>query len=97
MTMANVCESCRFGYIEPTDDGYYCEALDEVIKLRTVCRTWSCKLSKIGTKDEFEHVPVHAELEGGGYTWWYVCSECHTQIKRDAPVCSSCGRPVIWE
>ena len=31
------------------------------------------------------------ELEGGGSTWWYVCSECHGAIdKRDA-YCKHCG------
>ena len=51
----DICESCRFGYIEPNDDGYYCEALDDVFKMRTQCGKWACKLSRIGTPLELEH------------------------------------------
>ena len=53
--MANVCESCRSGYPEPMDDGHYCEVKNEVFKLVTSCESWRCKLSKIGTPEEFEH------------------------------------------
>ena len=41
--------------------------------------------------------PVHAELEGGGSTWWYVCEECHTAIDTGAHFCGQCGRPILWE
>lgn len=60
--MANVCESCRFRYPEPEDDGYYCEAKDDVIKLATRCGSWACKLSKIGTPEEFEH-NIHRKMQ----------------------------------
>lgn len=58
-----VCESCRFGYIEPNDDGYYCELSDDVIKCCTRCGSWACKLGKIGTPDEFEH-NIHRDKNG---------------------------------
>ena len=61
--MANVCESCRFGYIEPNDDGYYCEAKDEVFKFCGSCGTWACKLSKIGTPEEYLH-NIHRDGDG---------------------------------
>ena len=51
----NICESCRFGYIEPNDDGYYCEAYDDVFKMKSICGWWACKLGMIGTPLEHEH------------------------------------------
>lgn len=61
--MASICDSCRFGYPEPNDDGYYCEAVDEVFKQRSRCGRWACKLSKIGTDQEYEH-NAHYDSEG---------------------------------
>lgn len=40
---------------------------------------------------------MHAELEGGGSTWWYVCGECHTVIATKSKYCRECGRRVIWK
>lgn len=40
--------------------------------------------------------PVEAELEGGGWNWWYVCSECHTYLNSNDKVCRGCHKPIIW-
>ena len=40
---------------------------------------------------------MHAEIEGGGSTWWYVCGECHTVIATKSKYCRECGRRIIWE
>lgn len=40
---------------------------------------------------------VEAELEGGGSTWWYVCSECHTTIDSMDRFCRQCGRRIEWD
>lgn len=53
--MSSICESCRFGYPEPNEAGYYCEAKDEVFSVRSQCGCWACKLSRIGTPLEYEH------------------------------------------
>lgn len=42
-----------------------------------------------------EHKPVEIELEGGGYTWWHVCSECHGAVDTSDLYCRHCGRPFI--
>lgn len=44
-----------------------------------------------------EREPVPVELEGGGWSWWYVCGECHTAINAGDKFCRECGRPLIWE
>lgn len=41
-------------------------------------------------------VPMEAEIEGGGYSWWYVCPECHVGIIRDQRFCQSCGQKIQW-
>lgn len=68
--MTDVCDSCRFGFPEQTDDGYYCEIYDDVFKQRTVCGSWGCKLSRIGTPDELEH-NVHYDADGN----WHPTDE----------------------
>lgn len=40
---------------------------------------------------------VHAEIEGGGTTWFYVCDECHTAIDTYDKFCRQCGGEIIWE
>ena len=40
--------------------------------------------------------PVEAELEGGSYTWWYVCGECHTAIDTKDKYCRECGTRIRW-
>ena len=37
---------------------------------------------------------VKAEPEGGGKSWWYVCSECHGNIGRWDRYCKNCGGEV---
>ena len=34
---------------------------------------------------------VKAEIEGGGSSWWYVCSECHGKIDKNDQYCRHCG------
>jgi hypothetical protein len=36
--------------------------------------------------------PVEKEIEGGGSTWWYVCSECHGTVDNSDKYCKHCGR-----
>ena len=31
------------------------------------------------------------EIEGGGNSWWYVCSECHGAIDQSDLFCRHCG------
>ena len=40
--------------------------------------------------------PVEAEIEGGGWNWWYVCGECHGAIDPNEQYCRHCGCPIIW-
>ena len=44
-----------------------------------------------------EQEPLPAEFEGGGYTWFYVCGDCHGQIDERDAYCRHCGRKVKWE
>ena len=37
-----------------------------------------------------------AEIEGGNYTYWYVCSECRAQIDWKQPECNNCKRRIDW-
>lgn len=41
--------------------------------------------------------PVPAELEGGGYNWWYVCGECHSTLNSHDKYCHECGRKILYE
>ena len=38
-----------------------------------------------------EQATVKAEIEGGGSSWWYVCSECHGKIDKNDQYCRHCG------
>ena len=44
-----------------------------------------------------ELTPEEAEIEGGGYNWWYVCPECHGHLKHGTRFCMSCGKEIIWK
>lgn len=37
------------------------------------------------------------EMEGGGWTWYYVCSECHGAIDTKDKVCPHCKSVISWE
>ena len=41
--------------------------------------------------------PVEPELEGGGYTWWTVCGDCHGSIDVSDNFCKHCGRRIKHE
>ena len=41
-------------------------------------------------------VPMEAEVEGGGHSWWYVCPERHVGIIRDQHFCQCCGQKLQW-
>ena len=38
--------------------------------------------------------PQRIESEGGGYSWWYVCPECHGAIDEKDSYCRHCGQAV---
>ena len=40
---------------------------------------------------------VEAEIEGGGWHWWYVCSECHGILNERAKICPNCNLPINWD
>ena len=41
-------------------------------------------------------IPMPAEIEGGGSTWFYVCGECHGSIDTHDKYCRHCGHPIDW-
>lgn len=41
-------------------------------------------------------IPMPAEIEGGGTTWFYVCGECHGSIDTRDKYCRHCGHPIDW-
>ena len=41
---------------------------------------------------------VEAEIEGDpGNGYWYVCGECHCQVRYKAPVCPCCKNQLNWQ
>ena len=42
-------------------------------------------------------IPVSAEIEGGGHTWFHVCGECHGAIDITDKFCRHCGCAVCWD
>lgn len=48
-------------------------------------------------KEMKKHEPVEAEIEGGGFNWWYVCGECHTAINPRIHYCPECGHHILWD
>lgn len=44
--------------------------------------------------NEMEEAEV--EIEGGGYSWWNVCGECHTAVDRKDKTCPVCHRELNW-
>ena len=43
-----------------------------------------------------EQEPTDPEIEGGGSSWWYVCSECHGPIDTRDKYCRHCGKEIRW-
>ena len=41
-----------------------------------------------------EREQVKPEIEGGGCSWWYVCSECHGAIDSHDRFCRHCGGEI---
>lgn len=41
--------------------------------------------------DLLKRCKAEPEIEGGGSTWWYVCSECHGAIDKKDAYCKHCG------
>ena len=46
--------------------------------------------------DENTEKSVPVEIEGGGWTWWYVCSECHGAIDPGVDICPHCKHKLDW-
>lgn len=46
---------------------------------------------------EEKKITATAELEGGGSSWWYVCSECHGAIDYRKTPCPHCHAEISWE
>ena len=42
-----------------------------------------------------ERETAKQEIEGGGSTWWYVCSECHTAVDKQDKYCRQCGKLFV--
>ena len=40
---------------------------------------------------------VEAEIEGDRWLWYYVCSECHSEINYREKTCRCCGGIIRWE
>lgn len=40
--------------------------------------------------------PVEPEIDGGGSSWFYVCSECRRDISPSDKFCRECGRRIKW-
>lgn len=40
---------------------------------------------------------AEVEREGGGYTWWYVCGECHGAVNYMADICPHCDAVLSWD
>lgn len=45
---------------------------------------------------EQEKKPVPVEMEGGGWSWWYVCGECHGAVDPKERTCPHCGNTLDW-
>ena len=42
-------------------------------------------------------IPVSAEIEGGGSTWFFVCGECHGVVDTPNKFCRHCGQAISWK
>lgn len=40
---------------------------------------------------------AEVEIEGGGWSWWFVCEECHAAVDPTQKTCPVCGRRLKWE
>lgn len=80
------------------------EVREGLSKIIEECHKISFEDEILGMKrNDFERImvlsrhhlkPVTQEVEGGGSSWWYVCSECHSQIDSKDRYCRQCGRPI---
>lgn len=70
--------------------------LEFIITQSLLAEEWKGAL-KDAVSEIRKRIPVPAELEGGGRTWWEVCGDCHGIINQADNYCKHCGRPVAWE
>ena len=62
--------------------------------MNDVSKSMEHNLKEIKSEDK---KPVPAEIEGGGYNWWYVCGECHCYISPRQERCEVCGNFISWD
>jgi hypothetical protein len=83
-----------------------CEDLREMLyqqiyninQLQWYRKEWMDLLNKYRKIRDNSTIPVvEPEIEGGGCSWWYVCSECHTSISPGDKYCRQCGGKVEWK
>lgn len=36
------------------------------------------------------------DIDGGGHSWWYVCTECRYVLDWHCEICPNCKRRVNW-
>ena len=46
--------------------------------------------------DEYVHLSFKPEIEGSSFSWFYVCGNCHSQIKWKEQRCPVCKAGVDW-
>ena len=54
------------------------------------------EVSKKAAEELKGRIPMPAEIEGGGTTWFYACGECHGNIGTWDKFCRHCGHPIDW-
>ena len=50
-----------------------------------------------GKQETDEADCAHAEIEGSGAHWFYMCSECRAELNSNARFCSQCGKKIRWK
>lgn len=56
----------------------------------TICRAGN------GRHGAFVKNNIPAELEGGGWSWWFVCGKCHGTIDYKVEECPHCHNLIDW-
>ena len=91
------CEECDRLEVENDQDIQLLSNGERLVENDLRCRNLSqcVRIYQTVKKWETDRKPVQIETEGGGSSWWDVCTECHGAVDSQDSYCKHCGAQFI--
>ena len=68
----------------------------ERLKQYQLLLAFAAKQNREEKKEQEQEEWTVPEIEGGNYSYWYVCSECRYQVDWHMDKCPNCKRRLNW-